>query len=181
MLCLIYLLQMCVLGKHSGETFSCPVGRTWQMLKTTQGHTGPYNLFFWASMPYWSRTLGISWYLACNTVVWLMLFDVMIYTYHNHTAGERTASSMSSVSHLGYRSRYIRYMVMNSNECKEAKGRSKGSSEITCNETWQDLRNWCTEVKTDGSYTRPPTLDRRNSLFGPASRGLTKKRDLEMV
>jgi hypothetical protein len=42
-------------------------------------------------------------------------------------------------------------------------------------ETWEDLRNWCTEVKTDGSYTRPPTLDRRNSLFGPATRGLTKK------
>ena len=31
-------------------------------------------------------------------------------------------------------------------------------------------RNCCTEVKTDGSYTRPPTLDRRNSLFGPATR-----------
>ena len=77
-----------------------------------------------------------AWHcLRCdiNTKIYTnMLFDVMIYTYHNHT-GERTASSMSSVSHLGYRSRYIRYMVMNSNECKEAKGRSKGSSEITWN------------------------------------------------
>ena len=43
MLCLIYLLQMCVLGKHSGETFSCPVGRTWQMLKTTQGHRTSFS------------------------------------------------------------------------------------------------------------------------------------------
>ena len=31
--------DMCVLGKHSGDIFSYPVGRTWQMLKTTQGHT----------------------------------------------------------------------------------------------------------------------------------------------
>lgn len=144
MLCLIYLLQMCVLGKHSGETFSCPVGRTWQMLKTTQGHTtcfsghrchtGHEHLVY---LGIWLATLWFGTYQVVyqNTtkIYTNMLFDVMIYTYHNHTAGERTASSMSSVSHLGYRSRYIRYMVMNSNECKEAKGRSKGSSWITWN------------------------------------------------
>ena len=41
----------------------------WKDMADAEDDTRPYNLFFWASMPYWSRTLGISSYLACNALV----------------------------------------------------------------------------------------------------------------
>ncbi len=61
------------------------------------------------------------------------------------TTGERTRSSTQFVLHLGHGS----HVKMTRLRCTKSRN----------------------EVKTDGSYTRPPTLDRRSSLYGRVSFG----------